>query len=133
MHAETLTVPRVKSLGFTSWCVHSSIMEQNMSKKIRLVTLALVAVFITAFAAGTASANTITASPGGAIPANSLGTITFTASGGLINPTIHCTVQLLGSINRSINNVSGSALGTITGGSATGCDNGSAVVLAAAS
>jgi hypothetical protein len=98
-----------------------------MNRSIRCA-LALIAVLAAAFAAGTASANTITAEPSGAITATSLGRLTFAGRGG-IEISINCRVTLRGIINRTIGNAAGGRVGGITEGSTNECNVGTATPL----
>lgn len=104
-----------------------------MRKSVKFFMLALVAVLGAAFTSSAANAASITASPAGAVTATSLGRVALAGTGGFIDITLNCNVTLNGSLNSSINNASGAQIGSITAGSATNCDNGTADVLASSS
>lgn len=96
---------------------------KKLSRALLSATLTLVGLSILASSAFAASGVSI--SPGGAITATSLGRLTSQGSLG----TLACNVTLTGSLTRGLISIpSGglSAIGSITGGSATNCElNGS--------
>ena len=97
-----------------------------MGKRTRSWVLAVVTALAASLAPGTAIANTITAEPGGNITATSLGRLSFNGSGGI---EINCRVTLNGTIGSSINNARETSVGSITGGSTSECNTGSATFL----
>ncbi|HEU4703412.1 MAG TPA: hypothetical protein VFS37_13095 [Conexibacter sp.] len=95
-----------------------------MSRTARL--LALVAMAITAVAAGSAAAAEFQFSPGGTITGTSLGAVAF--SGGGI--TISCPLTLSGTVTSArVPKVSGTSYGEITSVTIGRCSGGSASVL----
>lgn len=86
-------------------------------KNAKLLAGAIVAAIVTAFTAGIASANTITAEPSGAITATSENKITFEAS----EIVIECRWTLRGNVERTINNTGGGRVGSITAGTLNEC------------
>jgi hypothetical protein len=101
-----------------------------MRKSVKFFMLALVAVIGAAFTSTAANAASISASPAGGVTATSLGRVALAGTGGFIDITLNCNVTLSGSLNSSINNANGATVGSITAGSASNCDNGTADVLA---
>jgi hypothetical protein len=98
-----------------------------MHKQARLYAGLAIVVLAASFA-GTASANSITASPAGAITATSLGRLSFAGRGG-IEISINCRVTLRGTLNSIIFNGTGGRLGSITEGRADECNTGTITLL----
>jgi len=92
-----------------------------MRNSIKGLFVGLAALMAMAFAVSTASA--VTVAPGGNITATSLGTLGLQSD----IVTLNCNVTLNGSIATS--GTVGSRVGSISGGSATGCESGFTVDL----
>jgi hypothetical protein len=92
----------------------------------------VVAGLVLAFLPATAAAR-LAVVPGGTLALESLGTVSVNGTGGLIDITINCYIDLTGSIGTSIDTTAGAYAGAVVTGSAFGCDNGSMRLLVSSS